>query len=72
MQQVLQGDTVGAAPFELAAVGAVVRPDRHAEVVRDQVVQQAVDAALPLELVEQQADHAPHLLVGAQGERAGR
>ena len=72
MQQVLQRDAVGATPFELTAVGTVVRPDRHADAVRDQVAQQAVDAAVPLELVEQQADHALHLLVGVQGERARR
>src|SRR5215471_4863513 len=69
MQQVLQRDTVGAAPFELTAVGAVVRSNRHADVVLDQVVQEAADATLPLKLVEQQADHTLYLLVGVQGER---
>ena len=72
MQQVLQSDTVGAAPFELTAVGAVVRSNRHTDVVLDQVVQETVDATLPLKLVEQQADHTLHLLVGVQGKRAGR
>src|SRR5262249_47396251 len=52
MQQVLQGDTVRATPFELTAVGAVVRPNRHTDVVLDQIVQEPVNAALPLELLE--------------------
>jgi hypothetical protein len=44
MQQVLQGDTVRAPPFELTTVGAVVRPDRHTDVVLDQIVEKELEA----------------------------
>jgi hypothetical protein len=56
VQQILQGDTVGTMPFELAAVGTCVRPDRHTNAVLDQVTQQAMNRPEALELVEDQSD----------------
>lgn len=50
----------------------VLLVEDNRDVVLDQVVQEAADATLPLKLIEQQANHALHLLVGVQSERAGR
>ena len=53
-------------------LGPSTRPDRQPDVVPDQPVKQPVDAAEFLELVEDQADNAPSLLVGVKIDLAGR
>ena len=67
-QKVLQGDTVGAMPFELASVRTCMGPDRHADAVPDQVTQHALDRPEPIEEIEDQTDHALDLLVGIERE----
>ena len=72
VQQILEGDTIRATPFELTAVGAIVGPNRHTDVVLDKILQQTMNAAVPLKLIEQQVEHTLYLLIGVQGKRAGR
>ena len=64
VQQVLQRRPVGPPPLQLPAVRPVSRPHRDADLVVDQVAEQAVQRRLAVELVEDQSDGRLDLLVG--------
>ena len=70
MQHVLKRLSVGAMPLQLSAIGPEVRPNRQAGPVMHQVTQQAVQAPLAIELVEDDPHHLLSLLVGVQGQPA--
>jgi hypothetical protein len=70
VQQVLKRRPVRPPPLESAAVRAVVRPDRDADPVVDQVTEQAVQGRLPVELIEDQPHRRLDLLVGVDGPLA--
>ena len=53
-------------PFQLPLLGSRPGPDRQPDVVLDQPVKHAVDAAEFLELVEDQLDDDSGLLVGVE------
>ena len=61
-----------AAPFELPAVRPLVRADADSDAVVQQVVEDPRGRAQLHELVEDDRDDRPHLLVGVEGHAAGR
>lgn len=66
VQQEVQRRAVRPPPLQLTLVGPEVRADANADAVADQVSQQRRDGPQLVELVEDQPDDVPGLLIGVQ------
>ena len=71
-QNVRDGDPAGAAPGQLAALGSLPQPHPQLDMVVGQRRKHCAHGAQLLEQLEDQADHAAHLLVGIQHHLARR
>ncbi len=63
VQQVAQRHAVGATPIELAGARTAAHAIGQLDVMVDQITQNPVDRAAPLELPKHRLDHAPNLRV---------
>ena len=71
VQHVGNAGAAGAAPGQLPALGSLPQPDAQLDAVVHQESQYGADRAEPVEQVEDQPDHAAHLLVRVQHHLAG-
>lgn len=59
-------------PVQFAPIGPAAPTQRHPDAAGDQVTEDAVHRPLPIELIEDQADDPPDLLVRVQRDLPGR
>ena len=72
VKQVVQRRQRRPPPHQLATLRPVLKAHAQSDVVPDQIVQQAIDRAQLIELVEEQPHDITRLLIGVEGHPTGR